>query len=165
VAAPALISASLGCVVFVFGSWPIREKCQEWLRRVGKGGKMVSDPIGDMLSRIRNGYLAGKRTVVVPLSGFKEKLAQILIKDGFLKGVERREQDLVLKLKYVQGQAVVQGLKRVSKPGRRIYQKAKDIKVVRSALGRKIISSPQGLVTDQEARKRKLGGEVICELW
>lgn len=126
---------------------------------------MISDPIGDMLSRVRNGYLARKRMVVVPFSGFKEKLAQILIKDGFLKEVERRERDLVLKLKYVQGQAVVQGLKRVSKPGRRIYQKAKDIKVVRSGLGRKIISSRQGLVTDQEARKKKLGGEVVCEVW
>lgn len=126
---------------------------------------MVSDPIGDMLIRIRNGYLAQKNRVQIPYSGFKEKLAQVLVREGFLKEVKKEDRDLVLKLKYFQGQPVVQGLKRVSKPGRRVYKKAREVKPAQSGLGRAIISSGQGLITDQEARKKKLGGEVICQIW
>lgn len=126
---------------------------------------MISDPIADMLTRIRNGYLAQKRGVTVPFSGFKEKLAQVLVQEGFLKEAKKDNRDLVLRLKYSQGRAAVEGVKRISKPGRRVYKKAKDVKTIRSGLGRLVISSPQGLITGQEARKKKLGGEVVCEIW
>ena len=126
---------------------------------------MITDPIADMLTRMRNGYLARKSRVAVPFSGFKKELGQVLVREGFLKEVHREERDLVLKLKYLQGRPVVQGVKRVSKPGRRIYRKAKEIKVVRSGLGQLIISSQQGLLTGQEARGKQLGGEVLCEIW
>lgn len=126
---------------------------------------MISDPIADLLTRIRNGYLARKTRVRVPFSAFKEKLARILAREGFLKEVRKEDRELVLKLKYHQGEPAVGGVRRVSKPGRRIYKKAREIKAVQSGLGRTVISSPQGLVTDREARKKQLGGEVICEIW
>lgn len=126
---------------------------------------MISDPIADLLTRIRNGYLARKTRVRVPFSVFKEKLARILAREGFLKEVQKEDQGLVLKLKYHQGEPAVRGVKRVSKPGRRVYKKAKDIRAVQPGLGRAVISSPQGLVTDREARKKHLGGEVVCEIW
>jgi len=126
---------------------------------------MLSDPIADMLTRIRNGYLAKKKKVVAPFSGICEQLAQILTREGFLKGVKKGEKELILQLKYQDGEPVIREIKRVSKPGQRIYKKAKDLKSIQSGLGIAIISSPQGLVTDKEARKKHLGGEVVCEVW
>jgi len=126
---------------------------------------MLSDPIADMLTRIRNGYLAKKKKVIVPFSVLKERLAKILAREGFLKEVKREERELVLQLKYQGGQPAVRKIKRISKPGRRIYKKVRDLKSIQSGLGISIISSPRGLITDKEARKKHLGGEVICEVW
>lgn len=126
---------------------------------------MVSDPIADVLTRIRNGYLAKKKKVIVPFSGLKEKLAQILVKEEFLREAKREGQELILQLKYRAGQPAVQRIRRISKPGRRIYKKAKELKSIQSGLGISIVSSPQGLMTNKEARKKRLGGEVICEVW
>ena len=126
---------------------------------------MLSDPIADMLTRIRNGYLARKKKVAVPLSGFKEKLAKILVREGCLKEAKREERELILRLKYQDGEPVIREIKRISKPGQRIYKRAKDLKSIQSGFGVAIIASSQGLVTDKEARKKRLGGEVICEVW
>ncbi len=126
---------------------------------------MISDPIADLLTRIRNGYLAKKKKVVAPYSDFKERLSQILVREGFLKNVKKEERELILRLQYQNKEPAVQAIRRISKPGRRVYKKAKDLKSTQSGLGVSIVSSPQGLITGKEARRKCLGGEVICEVW
>lgn len=126
---------------------------------------MITDPIADFLIRIKNGYRVGKKKVRVPFSKIKEKLAEILVRCGYLQKVKKEKDELILFLKYVDGVPVLEDLRRVSKPGCRIYKKAREIKPVQSGIGVAIISTPGGLMTDREARKRKIGGEVICEIW
>jgi small subunit ribosomal protein S8 len=130
------------------------------------------DPITDMLNRIRNGLAVKKEEVLVPFSKFKLKIAQILEKEGFIEKVEikkvkkrgEKERKPVLKisLKYEGGEPVISGLKRISRPGQRIYLPARKIK---KDLGITIVSTSQGLMTDKEARKKKLGGEIVCQVW
>ena len=131
---------------------------------------VVSDPIADMLTAIRNGYLVNKKTVEIFHSQIKEKIGQILVKEGFLKKIEVKgktpaEKKLVLSLKYQKGQPVLTGIKRISKPGQRIWVKKDKIPLVRLGFGVTIVSTPKGLMTNHEARKEKLGGEVICQVW
>lgn len=130
---------------------------------------MVSDPIADMLTRIRNGYMAKKNKVNVPFSNIKQKLAEILVKEGFLAGCqtaqEGKEKSLILRLAYKEDNPAVTQLKRVSKPGQRVYQTADRLPRVLSGLGIAIVSTSGGLMTAREARKKNLGGEVVCEVW
>lgn len=126
---------------------------------------MVSDPIADLLTRIRNGYMAKKKKVPVPYSDFKEKLSRVLVEEGFLKSVKKEGRELILRLRYQNNEPAVQAIRRISKPGRRIYKKAKDLRRIQSGLGVSIISSPQGLIIGKEARRKHLGGEVVCEVW
>jgi small subunit ribosomal protein S8 len=129
---------------------------------------MISDPISDMLTRIRNAQAVKKLEVVLPYSQIKFHIAKILEKEGYLVSVEKLEQAkhqvLKLELKYQDRKPVIQSITRVSKPGRRVYAKSDELPRVLSDLGMAIISTPNGLMTNKEARKRHLGGEVICEV-
>jgi small subunit ribosomal protein S8 len=132
----------------------------------------MTDPIGDFFIRIKNGYLAGKRQVLVPYSKIKEQLAKILVEEGYLKKCQisnvksqMSNKNLELELKYEGRKPVLTDVKRISKPGLRIYAKAKKIPKVRSGFGITIVSTPQGLMTDTQAGKKNLGGEIICQIW
>ena len=130
---------------------------------------MFTDPISDMLTRIRNGAAAHKTDVLMPYSKLKHSLANILAREGFIAGVEVIEgspKQLSVKIKYSSdGEAVVTGIQRVSKPGQRIYVPMDRIPRTNGGLGVTILSTSKGLMTDKEARKQKYGGEVICQIW
>ncbi len=129
---------------------------------------MNTDPISDMLTRIRNAQAVKKTDVVLSYSKMKEAIANILSKEGYIAGVETQGEDhapsLRLKLKYDHNRPVIKTIKRVSTPGRRVYAGAGELPRVMSDLGIAIISTSNGLMTNKEARSRKLGGEVICEV-
>ena len=131
---------------------------------------MVNDPIADMLTRIRNASMVKQKQVVMPNSKIKVSIAEILKEEGFIDAFavtdDKPHGKLVLRLKYTpQGRPVITGLERVSKPGRRFYSGAKDIPWVRSGLGINIVSTPKGLMTGRKARRDKLGGEILCNVW
>ena len=131
---------------------------------------MVTDPIADMLTRIRNANQNRAKTVSMPSSKMKEEIAKILKDEGFVEEFSIEENDvqntLTLTLKYGQKkERVITGLKRVSKPGLRVYSKAEDLPKVLNGLGIAIISTPKGIMTDKKARKENVGGEVIAYVW
>ena len=130
---------------------------------------MVTDPIADMLTRIRNANQMRYKEVEVPASKMKNEIARILKSEGFIvdyKVKKNNIQDiLVLSLKYVDKERVITGLKRISKPGLRVYVKAEEVPSVLNGLGIAIISTSQGVMTDKEARKQSLGGEVLAYIW
>ncbi|OQA46293.1 MAG: 30S ribosomal protein S8 [Chloroflexi bacterium ADurb.Bin325] len=131
---------------------------------------MVNDPIADMLARIRNGMLVRHKQVVVPGSKVKVALARILKDEGFIKDFEvtkdTPQPQLRVVLKYDRDRkSIVTGMKRVSRPGRRVYVKRSEIPWVLSGLGIAILSTPQGIMSDQKARRLGLGGEVLCYVW
>lgn len=130
----------------------------------------MTDPITDMLNRIRNAQAVRHQTVKVPYSDLKQKLAEILVREGFFDKVEKRRKKTQkiteIYLKYSADKSpVISGLKRISKPSQRIYKKSKEIRKIRSGYGIAIVSTSQGLMTDKEARKKKVGGEILCEVW
>ena len=126
----------------------------------------MSDPIADMLTRIRNGQSAGKLSVTMPASKNKVAIAQLLKKEGYVSDVVTRDNDgkaeMEISLKYFQGRPVIDMVKRVSRPGLRIYKGVADLPKVRGGLGIAIVSTSKGLMTDREARKQGHGGEVIA---
>ena len=131
---------------------------------------MYSDPIADMLNRIRNAVAVGHAHVDVPASKFKKSLADLLVREGYLKDVADVEVDghpvLRIGLKYgPKRKAIINDLKRVSSPGRRAYTKSKHVPVVRGGLGVAVVSTSQGLMPDREARRANVGGEIVCEVW
>jgi small subunit ribosomal protein S8 len=131
---------------------------------------MVTDPVADMLARIRNGSLAEHEKVDIPASKLKVRLAEILKEEGFVKNFrlieDKRQGVLRVYLKYGPGQErVISGLRRVSKPGRRLYVAADRIPTVLGGMGVAILSTPRGLLTDRESRKANVGGEVLCYVW
>ena len=130
----------------------------------------MTDPIADMLTRIRNANQNRAKTVSMPSSKMKEEIAKILKDEGFIEEFSIEENDvqntLTLTLKYGQKkERVITGLKRVSKPGLRVYSKAEDLPKVLNGLGIAIISTPKGIMTDKKARKENVGGEVIAYVW
>lgn len=130
----------------------------------------MTDPIADLLTRIRNGAQARKEQVDVPWSTIKARLVEVLTAEGFLREHSNVEQDgrrfLRVWLKYdSQNKPVISGLRRVSKPSLRVYVGAKEIPSVRRGLGVNVVSTPAGILTDREARKRNLGGEILCSVW
>lgn len=129
----------------------------------------MTDPISDLLNRIRNAQAVLKEQLSVPFSNLNNEIAKILEKKGFIKKVEKKgrtyKKVIEITLKYDEKKPAISGLKRVSRPGQRIYKRFKEIKPVKSGYGILIISTSKGLMTDKEARKQKLGGEVICEIW
>lgn len=129
----------------------------------------MTDPITDMLNRIKSAQAVGKPDVLVPLSKIKNEIAEILTKQGFLEEVKEvskgRSKMLKISLKYNNGVPVIMDAKRVSKPGQRIYQTVHEIKKVHGGYGLSIISTSKGLMTGKEAKKHKTGGEVLLEIW
>lgn len=135
----------------------------------------VTDPIADMLTRIRNGVMAGHSQVALPSSKIKIEIARILKEEGFIEnfevvdGGQAAHKVLRVKIKYVgerrERRPVISGLERVSKPGRRIYTKKQDIPWVLSGIGVAILSTPKGVMTGQRARQLGVGGEILCKVW
>jgi small subunit ribosomal protein S8 len=134
----------------------------------------ISDPIADMLTRVRNSLMAGQTSVIVPSSKLKVAIAEILKSEGYIENFAEDKSDTVhrvirIKLKYVgerrDRRAVISGLERVSKPGRRVYANKNEIPWVRSGIGIAILTTPKGVMTGQRARQLGVGGEVICKVW
>ena len=130
----------------------------------------MNDPIGDMLTRIRNAQLRGKSTVKTPASKLRGWVLDVLANEGYIRGYEAATSDaghpeLEISLKYFDGEPVIKELKRVSKPGRRVYSASSDIPTVRQGLGISIVSTPQGVMSDAQARAANVGGEVLCTVF
>ena len=129
----------------------------------------LSDPIGDMIARVKNAQARNHKKVELPSSNFKTKIADILKNEGFIKDFKINEQDkksiLTLELKYHSGNPVISTFERVSKPGRRIFSSAEGLPKINNGLGIAIVSTPKGVMTDVDARKQKVGGEIICKVF
>ncbi len=130
----------------------------------------LTDPIGDMFSRIRNGQMRSLNSINIPLSNFRKNILEILKKEGYIKDyfVEKKENNKVIlriNLKYYEGDPVIKEIKRISKPGRRVYSRANSIPRVMNGLGLAILSTPKGVMSDTEARKNNIGGEIICRVF
>ena len=131
---------------------------------------MMTDPIADMLTRIRNAVSVERPTVDVPVSKVKRGLAEVLKREGFIwdwaEVEEQPRSHLRIELKYgPTGERLIRHLKRVSKPGCRVYSRSKDLKPILNGLGISILSTSRGVISDREARQQKIGGEVLCEVW
>ena len=129
-----------------------------------------TDPIGDMISRIRNGQMRSLLKVEMPASSFKGKILEVLKREGFilnytLEKTDKKKTKFLIDLKYNSGSPVINFIERISKPGRRFYSSAQSIPKIKNGLGIAIISTPKGLMTDTEARKAKVGGEIICKVF
>lgn len=129
----------------------------------------MTDPITDMLNQIRNGQAANKAEIVLHYSELKNEVAKILVASKFLDDAKKiakgKGKSLKITLKYDNNVPAISGLRRISKPGQRIYQKASELKKIHGGYGISVVSTPKGLMTNSEARKQKLGGEIICEVW
>jgi small subunit ribosomal protein S8 len=130
----------------------------------------LSDPIGDMIARIKNAQVRNHKKIVLPSSKFKVKIADVLKSEGFIidyktNKLESNKVDLAIDLKYHSGSPVISTIERISKPGRRIFSSAESLPKINNGLGIAIISTPKGVMTDIDARKQKLGGEIICKVF
>jgi len=130
----------------------------------------LSDPIGDMIARIKNAQVRNHKKLELPSSNFKVKIADVLKNEGFIidykiNKKESNKTDLMINLKYNAGSPVISTIERISKPGRRIFSSAQSLPKINNGLGIAIISTPKGVMTDIDARKQKLGGEIICKVF
>ena len=129
----------------------------------------LSDPIGDMIARVKNAQARNHKKVELPSSNFKSKIADILKNEGFIKDFKINKENnkslLSLELKYHSGNPVISTFERVSKPGRRIFSRADSLPKINNGLGIAIVSTPKGVMTDIDARKQKVGGEIICKVF
>ena len=130
----------------------------------------MNDPIGDMLTRIRNGQMRGKSTVDSPASKLRGWVLDVLADEGYIRGYEKKTDAkghpaFEISLKYYEGTPVIRELQRVSKPGRRVYMGVQDIPTVRQGLGVSIVSTPKGVMSDASARSQNVGGEVLCTVF
>jgi len=129
----------------------------------------MSDPIGDMISRVKNAQMRGHKTVELPSSNFKVKISEILKSEGFISDYkvnsESNKPILSINLKYHSGNPVISVIERVSKPGRRIFSRAESLPKINNGLGIAIVSTAKGVMTDIDARKQKVGGEIICKVF
>ena len=128
----------------------------------------LSDPIGDMLARIKNAQVRNHSKVSLPSSKFKAKIADVLKSEGYIidyKINDDKKPSIVINLKYNSGNPVINTIERISKPGRRIFSSASSLPKINNGLGIAIVSTPQGVMTDVDARKKKLGGEIICKVF
>jgi small subunit ribosomal protein S8 len=129
----------------------------------------MTDPLGDMLTRIRNGQRAGKRVIAAPASKLRARVLDVLQREGFIRGYSEAEvapgvRELTIELKYHEGEPAIREISRVSKPGRRVYSKLGDIPRVYNGLGVAILSTPRGVISDSEAREAHVGGEILCKV-
>ncbi|MCA1939386.1 MAG: 30S ribosomal protein S8 [Caenispirillum bisanense] len=130
----------------------------------------MTDPLGDLLTRIRNGQRARKSSVVTPASSLRANVLDVLQREGYIRGFERYNvragiDEIRVDLKYLDGEPVIKEISRVSKPGRRVYSKIKDLPKVYNGLGISILSTPRGVMSDHEARQANVGGEVLCKVF
>ena len=129
----------------------------------------LSDPIGDMLTRIRNSQMRNKKKVQIPSSKFKVKIAEVLKNEGYIidynVSKDEKKPNLEINLKYNFGNPVISMIERISKPGRRIFSSAESLPKINNGLGIAILSTPKGVMTDIDARKQKIGGEIICKVF
>ena len=130
----------------------------------------MSDPLGDMLTRIRNGQRAGKSVIGSPASNLRANVLEVLKREGYIRGYTRAsagagQDELTIELKYLDGTPVIREIHRVSKPGRRVYSKIKDLPRHYGGLGISILSTPRGVLSDEEARNENVGGEVLCRVF
>ena len=147
-----------------------KEKYLVWLNQAGRKENMsLSDPIGDMIARVKNAQARNHKKVELPSSNFKNKIAEILKNEGFIKefkiNFENNKNILSLELKYHSGNPVISAFERVSKPGRRIFSSADSLPKINNGLGIAIVSTPKGVMTDMDARKQRVGGEIICKVF
>lgn len=131
----------------------------------------ITDPIADMLTRLRNALKVGKTEVILPFSKVKLAIGKVLVDQGYIKSVsvitpkDSKFEAIHIELKYQNRKSVIRGIRRVSKPGQRIYQPAKNIKSVLSGVGTAVVSTSKGLLTDREVREQGIGGEVLFKIW
>ena len=130
----------------------------------------LSDPIGDMIARIKNAQVRNHKILKLPSSNFKVKISEVLKKEGFIidykvESKKTNKIDLIINLKYNLGSPVISEIERISKPGRRIFSRAESLPKINNGLGIAIISTPKGVMTDIDARKQRLGGEIICKVF
>ena len=130
----------------------------------------MSDPLGDMLTRIRNGQRSGKSKVRAPASRLRSNVLEVLQREGYIRGYHVENQraglnELEIELKYHDGAPVIQEISRISRPGRRVYSKIKELPRVLNGLGITILSTPRGVMSDQEARAANVGGEILCRVF
>ena len=130
----------------------------------------MTDPLGDMLTRIRNGQRARKNQIVSPASKLRNNVLDVLKREGYIRDFSQRElrpgiSEIEIQLKYHDGEPVIHEISRVSKPGRRIYSKIKDLQRVYNGLGIAILSTPRGVLSDNEARNQNVGGEILCQVF
>jgi len=130
----------------------------------------MNDPLGDMLTRIRNAQMRGKSSVNTPASKLRRWVLDVLKDEGYIRGYSETEivngvSELEIELKYYDGQPVIQEIQRVSKPGRRVYSSVKTMPVVRNGLGISIVSTPKGVMSDNAARENNVGGEILCRVF
>ncbi|HEX7074379.1 MAG TPA: 30S ribosomal protein S8 [Hyphomicrobiaceae bacterium] len=130
---------------------------------------MVNDPLGDMLTRIRNAQMRRQTKVVTPASNLRARVLDVLAEEGYIRGYTRVERggkaELEIELKYANGQPAIRKISRVSKPGRRVYSPVKELKTVANGLGVAILSTPKGVMPDWRAREENVGGEVLCNVF
>ena len=129
----------------------------------------MTDPLGDMLTRIRNGQQAKKDSIVTPASKLRVRVLDVLQREGYIRGYSEEEvgpaKGLRIELKYFEGQPAIQHVARVSKPGRRVYSASRELPRIRNGLGITIVSTPRGVLSDAEARDQNVGGEVLAEVF
>jgi small subunit ribosomal protein S8 len=130
----------------------------------------ISDPLGDMLTRIRNAQMRSRPKVVSPASKLRERVLEVLQEEGYIRGFSRTDHgdgksELEIELKYFDGQPVIRNIKRISSPGRRVYSSVKDIPTIANGLGVAILSTPKGVMSDSQARRENVGGEVLCSIF
>lgn len=127
-----------------------------------------SDPLGDMLTRIRNAIMRNRTSVSTPASKLRGRVLDVLVQEGFIRGYTEVEKDgfkaFDIELKYFEGEAVIREISRVSKPGRRVYSSVKSLPQIRNGLGIAILSTPKGVMSDHAARENNVGGEILCQV-
>ena len=131
---------------------------------------VVNDPLGDMLTRIRNGQMRGMSKISTPASSLRKRVLDVLVDEGYIRGYAEVQQvqakpEFEIELKYFEGKPVIKEIERVSTPGRRVYSAIKDLKPVRNGLGIQILSTPKGVMSDAHARDQNVGGEVLCRVF
>src|SRR5882724_3259568 len=167
-------TASSRCRAWRCAIWPVGASFLGWSSRVGKAGRAeketrsmnVTDPIGDMLSRIRNAQERGKSKVTSPASRLRTRVLDVLQQEGFIRGYATVEyssgkSEIEIELKYFDGEPVIREIHRVSKPGRRVYASVKNLPRVNNGLGISVLSTPKGIMADHEARDANVGGEIL----
>ncbi|MCB1442932.1 MAG: 30S ribosomal protein S8 [Methyloceanibacter sp.] len=130
----------------------------------------INDPLGDMLTRIRNAQMRRKTKVTTPTSKLRERVLEVLMEEGYIRGYARVDYDggkseFEIELKYFDGEPVIKDIKRVSTPGRRVYSSVKDLPTVANGLGVSILSTPKGVMSDSQARTENVGGEILCSVF